>query len=218
MPQLFRPRANTVARASIAAAVLLLAFTAWAVYAGWWSSYITGRDVPRDQQVPFSHQHHVNGLGIDCRYCHVSATASAFAGIPPTHICMTCHSQLFTEEPMLAPVRQSLATGKPLVWRRVHDLPGFVYFNHQAHLAKGVGCTTCHGAVNQMPLMWAANALYMKWCLECHRDPARFVRPRDEVFSIDWQPPPDQLERGRVLVREYGINTRQLTDCGICHR
>ena len=218
MAQIFRLRSNSIARASLIAVILLIAAAATAVYAVFRSPYMTRQETPRPQVVPFSHEHHTGGLGIDCRYCHTSVEESAFAGIPSTDICMTCHSQLFTDEPMLAPVRQSLSDNRPLVWTRVNDLPEFVFFNHEIHVAKGIGCSTCHGPVDTMPLTWQAHSLYMKWCLECHREPARFVRPQEEIFNMNWQPPPDQLVIGRQLVEAYDIHTGHLTDCSICHR
>jgi Zn ribbon nucleic-acid-binding protein len=166
--------------------------------------------------VPFSHEHHVGGLGIDCRYCHTSVENSSFANIPPTKTCMNCHSQIWNRAPMLERVRESFRSDTSIRWIRVHDLPDYVYFNHSIHVAKGVGCTTCHGQVNKMPLMWQENSLQMSWCLDCHRHPERFVRPKSEVFSVSWQPPPNQVEMGRELVKEYNIQS--LTSCSTCHR
>lgn len=173
-------------------------------------------NVPISQPVPFSHEHHVRGLGIDCRYCHTTVEVSAFAGIPPTETCMTCHSQIWTDAEMLEPVRQSYQNNVPLTWNRVYDLPGFVYFNHSIHVSKGIGCSTCHGQVDSMPLMWRVTPLTMAWCLECHRAPERYVRPREAVFSMSYRPPANQLELGRKLIGEYNI--RKLTDCYTCHR
>jgi hypothetical protein len=168
--------------------------------------------------VPFSHEHHVSGLGLDCRYCHLSVEKSAFAGIPPTQICMGCHSQIWKDSPMLEPVRASYRTGKPLEWTRVHDLPDFVYFNHSIHIAKGVGCESCHGRVDQMPLMRKVKTLQMEFCLECHREPQDFLRERDEVFRFGAQVSQRTPEEGRELVERYHVNVRQLTDCFVCHR
>jgi len=180
------------------------------------SSYATEEGVARQQPIQFSHEHHVGGLGIDCRYCHTSVEVSAFAGIPPTETCMHCHAHIWTESPFLAPVRESLSTGRPLVWTRVHALADFAYFNHSIHLHKGIGCVTCHGRVDRMPLMWKTQSLQMEWCLECHREPERFVRPREFVFSTAWQPQEDQRTLGRRLVQEYNI--AKLTTCSTCHR
>jgi hypothetical protein len=166
--------------------------------------------------VPFSHQHHVAGMGIDCRYCHTSVETSAVAGIPPTKTCMNCHSQIWADSPTLEPVRASFRTDQPIAWARVHDLPDFVYFDHSAHVSKGVGCTTCHGRVDRMPLVYQEASLLMEWCLDCHRQPERFLRPQDKVFDPEWEPPADQIAKGRVLVREYGVKPR--TSCSACHR
>ncbi len=218
MAQIFHRSANQIAKGSIILGVLAVGVLTYVVAGVQLSSYITDAGVVQEQPVPFSHEHHVRGLGIDCRYCHTSAEKSSFAGVPPTKTCMTCHSQVWTNAELLAPVRSSWASGKPIEWVRVNNLPNFVYFNHSIHVAKGVGCTTCHGQVDRMPLTWRHATLQMKWCLECHRDPAAFVRPRDEVFNMDWTPPADQHAQGEKLVAEYGIRTRQLTNCSVCHR
>jgi len=218
MPQIFRRRANSIARASILGGVSFICLFGWGLYAVYWSPYTTRMNIPLNQPVPFSHKHHVGGLGIDCRYCHTSVEQSSFAGLPPTETCMTCHSQLYTQAPLLAPVRESLAAGAPLRWNRVNYVPDFVYFNHGIHVSQGVGCSTCHGQVDAMPLMWQAHTLFMKWCLDCHRDPATYIRPRQEVFNMEWQPPRDQRAQGLKLVKEYHVNTTQLTDCSMCHR
>lgn len=184
------------------------------------STYATGMGFAPQQPIPFSHEHHVGGLGIDCRYCHTSVETSAFAGMPATDTCMTCHSQLWTQAALLSPVRDSLRTGRPIRWVRVNDLPDFVYFNHSIHIHKGVGCVSCHGRIDRMPLTWQANTLFMSWCLECHRSPERFVRPQEHVFEMDWKAASadDQLVLGRQLVKEYHIRSGQLTDCYVCHR
>jgi hypothetical protein len=177
------------------------------------------QDAPIDQPIPFSHQHHVRDDGIDCRYCHTSVETSAFAGLPPLSTCMTCHSQLFVDAPPLAPLHRAFAGKETLAWNRVHDLPDFVYFDHSIHVAKGVGCTTCHGAIDRMPLTRRVASLYMQWCLECHRAPERYLRPHDKVFDVDWRPPADQLAQGRALRETYHLrSTRELTDCSTCHR
>jgi len=218
MPQIFRRRSNTIARASLLATVVFVCLSGWALHAIFWSPYTTLVNLPIPQPVPFSHEHHVGGLGLDCRYCHTSVENARFAGLPPSETCMTCHSQLFTTAPLLAPVRQSLATGTPIRWQRVNYVPDFVFFNHGIHINKGIGCATCHGQVDQMPLTWKSHTLYMKWCLDCHRDPAQFIRPRSEVFNPNWKAPADQPARGRQLVADYHVNTTQLTDCSMCHR
>jgi hypothetical protein len=219
MAQIFPRSANVYSKVIIVLVVLLICFAGWTTYAVFWSPYTTYVDVPLEQPVPFSHKHHVGDDGIDCRYCHTSVEKSSFADIPSTQICMTCHSQLWTEAPVLAPLRRSLTAREPIAWNRVNDLPDFVYFDHSIHIAKGVGCSTCHGAVDQMPLIWRTQTLYMKWCLDCHRAPQNFVRPHSELFNLDWKPPPDQAVRGGRLVRQYHIDTTgRLTNCSVCHR
>jgi hypothetical protein len=174
------------------------------------------------QPVKFSHDHHTEGLGIDCRYCHTSVEESSFAGLPPTATCMNCHKQVWANTEMLAPVRESWQTGVPIQWTRVNDLPDYVYFNHSIHLAKGVGCKTCHGPVNEMPLMYQHASLQMRWCLECHRNPEKFVRPREQVFDMSWTPAAagtTQAELGPLLKEEYAIPGRaSLESCSVCHR
>jgi len=216
MAQIFHPSTNTISRLSIFGAVFIIAALAWLAAAVTRSPYVTQEGVARTQPVPFSHKHHVQGLGLDCRYCHTSVEDSAFAGIPPVKTCMNCHSQIWVDSPMLAPVRDSFRTGRPLVWTRVHDLPDFVYFDHSIHVKQGVGCATCHGRVDQMPLMWQNASLQMEWCLECHRAPERFVRPREFVFQMDWEPPADRIALGKQLVRDYNIQPP--TYCSACHR
>lgn len=218
MAQIFHPSANTVSKASIFGALLMLVLAFWILGIYIRSPYNTEALVVREQPVPFSHEHHVRGLGIDCRYCHASVTESSFAGMPPTKTCMTCHSQIWGNAEMLEPVRASWATGVPIAWQRVYDVPDFAYFDHSIHVQKGIGCVTCHGRVDEMPLMWQVPTLQMEWCLECHREPERFIRPKEEVFNMEWTPPEDQLALGRRLVSEYRIPVKRLTDCYTCHR
>jgi hypothetical protein len=170
------------------------------------------------QPVPFSHQHHVSGLGLDCRYCHTTVETTATAGMPSTHTCMTCHSQIWQNAPMLARVRESYANHQPLEWNRVYRIPKYVYFNHSIHVQKGIGCTSCHGEIGAMPLTWKANPFYMKDCLECHRNPEKYIRPKEDVFRLNWIPPKNQTELGARLVEEYRIPKQRLTDCNTCHR
>jgi cytochrome c7-like protein len=217
MPQIFHKSSNSLARVSIAAALIAVCTIVWAAYRLNAGSFTTGVSMARDQPVPFSHKHHVGDDGIDCRYCHTSVETSAFAGLPPTETCMSCHSQLWANAEMLEPVRSSFRTGQSLEWTRVHDLPDFVYFNHSIHVNKGIGCSTCHGRVDRMPLMYKVNTLYMQWCIDCHRHPERQVRPREEVFNIAYETPaPNQDEIGPKLVSLYKIQS--LTDCVTCHR
>jgi hypothetical protein len=219
MHRVFPRATNTIARASFVAVFLALAFVLWAclVYAR--SSYGTGANTVREQPVPFSHQHHVGQLGIDCRYCHEHAEHAAYAGLPPTKTCMNCHSQIWQGSDVLEPVRESYRTGEPLRWKRVYNLPGYVYFDHSIHVSKGVGCSSCHGRIDQMPLTYQVPSLLMEWCLDCHRRPEEHLRPRDRVYDMHWQPPPDQRERGRELADKEGVRDPQhLTSCSTCHR
>ena len=217
MPAVFGPKANLITKLVLCgggAGLLTLAGAGWIFPS---INYYTRVDFVQPQPVPFSHEHHVGGLGLDCRYCHTSVEVSANAGLPPTHTCMTCHSQLWTNADMLAPVRQSLARDEPIRWNRVYDLPDYVFFNHSIHVAKGVGCTTCHGQIDRMPLTLKAGSLSMSWCLDCHRDPAPNLRPRGEVFSTNWKPTPE-TPTGEQLLAAYDIHPATLTDCSVCHR
>lgn len=219
MAQIFHPVANTIARVSIFGAVFFVGGALWLMGAVERSPYVTREDVVREQPIPFSHRHHVAGLGIDCRYCHTSVEVAASAGMPSTKTCMTCHSQVWVDAPMLEPVRSSFAEDRSIEWTRVHDLPDFVYFDHSIHVAKGVGCATCHGPVDQMPLVWRENTLNMEWCLECHREPERFVRPPEAVFDMGWEPPADAGERDLLSVRLVDENhVGSKTSCSVCHR
>jgi hypothetical protein len=216
MAQIFHHSANNLARASLAGAALLVVGTLGLLDATSRSPFVTKAETMQVQPVPFSHQHHVGGIGIDCRYCHTSVEVSATAGIPPTKTCMNCHSQIWNQSPTLEPVRESFRSGKSIEWVRVHDLPEFVYFNHSAHVNKGIGCSSCHGRVDKMPLMLQQNTLQMEWCLQCHRNPAKFVRPKAEVFNAAYEPPADQETLGERLVKEYDLHPR--TSCSTCHR
>ena len=232
MAQIFHRSTNTISRFTIYGFVFVLAALSWALYI-WQGSYWFNRmGEVEEQPVPFSHAHHVGGLGIDCRYCHTSVETSSFAGLPPTKTCMNCHSELWTSAPMLEPVRHSYRTGQSLRWTRVNDLPDFVYFSHDIHLAKGVGCDECHGPVDRMPLMFQARSLQMEWCLDCHREPYKYLRPKSQVFNMRWQRPDsehpvtlagvtytDQQTLGRTLLKQYEIRSvRDLTSCSTCHR
>ncbi len=217
MAQIFHRSSNSLAKVSIVSVVLLVSGVVWAAYKLNAGYFTTGVSMARDQPVPFSHKHHVGDDGIDCRYCHQSVETSDFAGLPPTETCMSCHSQIWNNAEILEPVRASLRSGQSIAWVRVHDLPDFVYFNHSIHVNKGIGCSTCHGRVDTMPLMYKTNTLYMQWCVECHRDPAKQVRPKSEVFNPAYvTPAPNQDEIGPKLVAEYKIQS--LTDCVTCHR
>lgn len=218
MAQVFSRSANTVARASLIfgpAGLLLLGTILWFLY---YSPAVTMVGIRRDQPIPFSHARHVGHNGIDCRYCHTTVEKSNFAGIPPTETCMTCHSQILSNAAMFKPLQDSWKTGKPLEWARIYDLPDFVYFDHSIHIAKGVGCTTCHGAIDKMTLTSKATTLHMQWCLECHKAPEKYLRNPEDVFSVTWEAPKDQLEIGKALVEKNNVHKDQLTNCSICHR
>jgi hypothetical protein len=216
MPQLFRPSSNTIAKVGIVSVITLVASTIAVAYIADRGPWTTSVAMPPVQPIEFSHKHHVKDDGIDCRYCHTSVETSGFAGLPATEICMTCHSQIWTTASVTKPIRDSWQSGKSIEWVRVHDLPDFVYFNHSIHVNKGIGCSSCHGQVNEMPMMWKVNTLNMNWCLSCHRDPAKFVRPKSEVFNINYKYPANQAELGPKLVKEYHVQS--LTDCVTCHR
>jgi Cytochrome c7 and related cytochrome c len=197
--------------------VLLLGGLTW-----WWAwprmDYVRHRSWIVEQPVPFSHQHHVSGLGIDCRFCHVTVETSGDAGMPPTYTCMTCHSQIWTNAGLLAPVRESLANNTPITWHRVTDLPDYVYFNHKIHIAKGVGCESCHGRIDQMALTYRTKAFTMDFCLDCHRDPPPNLRPKDHITDMAWKPPADARTKGESIAAHEGIRFGELTYCYVCHR
>jgi len=216
MPQIFHRSANTLSKVSLAGILLLVGGLIGLAMLLGRSSYVTRAQEYIEQPVQFSHLHHVLDDGIDCRYCHTSVETSSFAGIPPTKTCMNCHSQIWQSAPILEPVRASFREDKPMTWVRVHDLPDFVYFNHSIHVKKGMGCETCHGRIDQMPLTRQQNSLQMEWCTNCHRNPQNYVRPREEVFTMGYRPREDQATLGPKLVAQYNI--KPSTDCSTCHR
>ena len=219
MSQIFKRSANAFARTILFLAVVAIGGLGYGVLLLNRSPFITDAFVVKQQPVQFSHAHHVGDVGLDCRYCHTSVEQSSFANVPPTKTCMNCHAQLFMDSPYLEPVRASFRTGESLHWTRVNDLPDYVYFNHSIHVSKGVGCATCHGPVDKMPLLYKYASLKMEWCLECHRAPERFLRPREAVFDMQWAPEGDQLELGRRLKTEYRVrDAATLTSCSTCHR
>ncbi len=220
MAQLFHRGANNVAKASLLMAVVLggVAFYVYTVVAR--SSYLTGRYLEKQQPVQFSHRHHVGDDGIDCRYCHSTVETTAVAGVPPTQTCMNCHNQLFADQPYLEPVRASFRENKPIKWERVHDLPGFAYFDHSIHVAKGVGCASCHGDVANMAAVYQENTLQMEWCLSCHRDPAPHIRPKSEIYNTSWNPRDITDEQRKEVAEQIGkLRSKELlTSCSTCHR
>jgi hypothetical protein len=214
--QVFGPGANSVARFSLVGGLVGLGLLVAVLEVFVRSPYVTGAGQPIEQPVPFSHKHHVAGDGLDCRYCHTTVETSAFAGMPSTQTCMNCHAEVWAQSPVLAPVRESFSANQPIVWNRVANLPGFVYFDHSIHVQKGVGCATCHGRVDQMPLTYKTQSMQMSWCLECHQQPERFLRPREEVFNMTWQPPTNQDQLGRDLMAVYHVQSK--LSCSTCHR
>lgn len=214
MPQIFHRSFNTLSLVSIYGAVFVLGLAGYAASVAARSSYATNIGITREQPVPFSHHHHVNELGIDCRYCHTAVEDSHFAGIPPTKTCMNCHSQIWVGSEMLAAVRESYKNNTSIPWNRVHRLGDYCYFNHSIHVAKGIGCVTCHGRVDQMPLIWQEKTLLMEWCLDCHRAPEKYVRPREEVYNMTYER--KDPNEGKKLVEEYHIRSK--ISCSACHR
>ena len=219
MAQIFSPTADTWLRAALLSAVVGTASVLVLAVALARSDYVTGARLTPPQPVPFSHEHHVGGLGIDCRYCHTGVEVSADAGFPPTHTCMSCHSQIWTNAAMLAPVRDSLAQDRAIEWRRVARVPDYAYFRHDVHVQKGVGCSECHGRVDTMRLMQMAVPFTMRWCLDCHRDPEPRLRPREEVTNMAWTTTEDRRALGQRLARLYAVHgSAELTHCAVCHR
>ena len=222
MPQIFHHSTNALAKTTIFGAIFILLAALWVAAEINRSSWNTGQWVEIQQPVQFSHKHHAGDDGIDCRYCHTSVETAASAGIPSTSVCMNCHKQIWADSPYLEPVRTSFNTGKPLEWTRVHDLPDYVYFNHSIHVNKGVGCSTCHGRIDQMPVIYQASTLQMEWCLGCHRSPEKFVRDKDKIFDMEWRAEnksEEELKHGQTLLGNYHIQPPNvITSCSTCHR
>jgi hypothetical protein len=219
MAQFFHRSANNIARISMILAVVLagVAFLVYTQVAR--SSYLTGRYLEKQQPVQFSHKHHTGDDGIDCRYCHTTVETTASAGMPPTQTCMNCHSQIWADSPYLEPVRASFRDNKPIEWERVHDLPEYAYFNHSIHVAKGVGCSTCHGQIDEMPAVYQENTLQMEWCLSCHREPDKFIRPKSEIYNMKWQDNELSPQQRLDLKAQYRIRSKDvITTCSTCHR
>jgi hypothetical protein len=219
MAQVFHPSMNVVSRASIAAvavALPVLGILGWGIS----QSYGNEMHTPREQPIPFSHKHHVGDDGIDCRYCHSTVDKGASAGMPSTYTCMTCLSQIWSESPLLEPLREAFKEGRAVQWQRVHDLPDFAYFNHSIHVKKGVSCVSCHGRVDEMPLVWKEKTLNMAFCIDCHKNPKPNLRPREFVTDLAWKPKPeDAAKMGDELFEKYHVLGRpQLTNCSTCHR
>jgi hypothetical protein len=222
VPQLFHHGANALAKLSIVGAAFVLVLVTWAWAQLNYSGYNTGAGLEKQQPVQFSHKHHAGDDGIDCRYCHTSVETSSFAGVPPTSTCMNCHKQIWADAPYLEPIRASLRDNKPIMWERVHDLPDYVYFNHSIHVAKGVGCATCHGRIDEMPVVYQNASLQMSWCIDCHRKPENFLRPKEQVVNMEWRQENTttaQIDEGKALKAKYHVKSKEiLTSCSTCHR
>ena len=216
MPQIFDRSSNALARMSLVLTGLIVIALGVTLDQLQRSPWVTRQGQRADQPVPFSHKHHVQGLGLQCQYCHTSVEKSSYAGIPPTRTCMNCHAQIWTDAQLLQPVRDSWATGQSIAWTKVHDLPDFVYFNHEIHVNKGIGCASCHGRVDEMPLMYAQNTLQMEWCLDCHRNPAKNIRPTSEIYNMAWEKPAEDHPVWCTAVdSKNGVPTAQTVSCTV---
>jgi hypothetical protein len=214
MAQIFDRSSNALARMSLVLTGLLVIAVGVTLDELQRSPWVTRQGQRPDQPVPFSHKHHVQGLGLQCQYCHTTVEKSSYAGIPPTKTCINCHAQIWTNAQLLEPVRASWATGQSLAWTRVHDLPDFVYFSHEIHVNKGLGCSSCHGRVDQMPLMYAQNTLQMEWCLDCHRNPSKNLRPTTEIYNMAWEAPAeDRPVWCAVNGGKEGVPTAEAVSC-----
>jgi hypothetical protein len=216
LSQPFSPRATQIARQILGIAAVMVGLGTFGLMNAARSGYVTRVGESTTQKIPFSHQHHVQGLGLDCRFCHHSVETSANAGFPDSQTCMTCHSHIWKNAAMLAPLRESFSDGTPLPWVQLTRLPDYVYFDHQIHVAKGVGCVTCHGKVSEMPAIHKVHAFLMHECIECHSAPGKFLRPPNEIFNENWSSS-DESKEGASLVQSYGIHSQPLTDCTTCH-
>jgi Cytochrome c7 and related cytochrome c len=214
MAQIFDRSSNALARASLVLTGLIVIALGVTLDQLQRSPWVTRQGQRADQPVPFSHKHHVQGLGLQCQYCHTTVEKSSYAGIPPTRTCMNCHAQIWTNAQLLEPVRQSWSTGQSIPWIKVHDLPDFVFFNHEIHVNKGIGCESCHGKVDEMPLMYEQNTLQMEWCLDCHRNPAKNLRPTGQIYNMDWLPPADDHPVWCAAADDKaGVPTAQSVSC-----
>lgn len=225
MPQIFHKNYNYQVKTAIVGILLFVTVAFTAAFIWYSSGNVTGQGNHVVQPVQFTHEHHVSGLGLDCRYCHFDVERSNFSTVPPTKVCMTCHSQMYTEEQMLEPVRESWKTDMPIKWVRVHNLSDFVYFNHSAHVNKGIGCAECHGRVDQMGIVYQAESLHMAWCLQCHFDPTKHVRPKDQITNMTYEHPTSPDQKIKVgdkqmtqaeLAKQYHVQSK--VNCSTCHR
>jgi len=222
MAQVFDRSSNALARASLVLTGLIVIALGVTLDQLQRSPWVTRQGQRADQPIPFSHKHHVEGLGLQCQYCHTTVEVSSYAGIPPTKTCINCHAQLWTNAALLQPVRDSWATGQSIQWIKVHDLPDFVYFNHSIHVNKGIGCASCHGRVDEMPLMYMENSLQMEWCLDCHRNPAKNLRPTSEIYNMAWAGPssskPVRCTPTGKGVAGSGTTTAQSVNCTVIEK
>lgn len=244
MANIFRPVANIGAKITLICGAILPLGTILTMSQFTRSPYVTKVNIPYEQPVPFSHEHHVTELGIDCRYCHSTVEKSAFVSYPPTHTCMSCHSQVWTNSPLLEPVRESYTKNVPLKWTVLNKVPDFVYFNHSIHINRGVSCNNCHGPIQAMQIVYKGQAFQMRWCLDCHRNPENYVGPQENVWKLyqdiqrgqqangepltaeeeslkngkQYERNDEEKAKGREWVKKYHIKTEQLTDCSVCHR
>ena len=213
MAQIFDRSSNALARMSLVLTGLMVIALGVTLDELQRSPWVTRQGQRADQPVPFSHKHHVTGLGLQCQYCHVTVEKSSYAGIPPTKTCINCHAQIWTNAQLLEPVRASWATGQSLAWTKVHDLPDYVYFSHEIHVNKGMGCSSCHGRVDQMPLMYMQNTLQMEWCLDCHRNPAKNIRPTSQIYNMAWEKPTDERPVWCAVNEQSDVPTAQTVNC-----
>ena len=217
MSQIFPKNANATARMSLAGVVTLILFLGWVIFTLMRSSWATKQYEFVEQPIQFSHAHHVGGVGLDCRYCHNGVEKSWYSNVPSASTCMNCHNQVLKDDPKLALVRESAATGKPIAWVQLHKTPDFVYFNHSVHVNRGISCVHCHGPVNKMDEVRHSKSLGMAFCLECHRDPAAKIRPVDQVYNLDWQAPEGFAKKeGAKLVKDWNVHPGE--SCSVCHR
>ena len=217
--QVFHRSTNVLSRVTLFGGLIILAGSIYLLATVNRSPWVSRQGIAREQPIQFSHRHHAGELGIDCRYCHTTVEELAYAGMPPTQTCINCHSQIWSDSPYLEPLRASWREETPNSWTKVYDLPGYVYFDHSVHVTKGVGCTSCHGDVDNQNVLWQEPSLHMEWCLDCHRNPERVLRPAEEIFSMGWERPSDQAEQGAQLAATYDTpSERVLTSCSTCHR
>ena len=214
MPQIFPKKANILPHVSLVGALLGGVFTIFFVWY-YFSPEYTDVGYEPEQPVPYSHRLHAGQLGIDCQYCHTAVEVADHSNVPPTQTCMNFHTQIRTESLKLLPVRESWATGAPIPWVKVHNLPDYANFTHAMHVNNGVGCETCHGRIDEMEVVRQVEPLSMGWCLECHRQPELYLRPNDEITTMGYVQPADFVERNMERIRIEHIEPP--TNCSGCH-